>query len=68
MMLRKTETAYSPPPYVSRASMRPQHDAAENKEVPAVGVHKTPASMRPQHDAAENQIARANQGLAPLLQ
>ena len=54
MMLRKTSVTNSPPIFLRVASMRPQHDAAENlaytfsKTIPGV------ASMRPQHDAAEN--------------
>ena len=34
--------------------MRPQHDAAENRDYPGHAQAYAVASMRPQHDAAEN--------------
>ena len=36
------------------ASMRPQHDAAENAYIGCGNYGAPDASMRPQHDAAEN--------------
>ena len=54
MMLRKTAR----PQYSCRkfyfASMRPQHDAAENSYADCGRRRLQVASMRPQHDAAEN--------------
>ena len=53
-MLRKTTAALEGLLQEENASMRPQHDAAENggSEVDVEGA--SGASMRPQHDAAEN--------------
>ena len=54
MMLRKTSSWPSLLGMEPTASMRPQHDAAENADQD-VGVWSDErASMRPQHDAAEN--------------
>ena len=54
MMLRKTTRTRSTTGPTVRASMRPQHDAAENVGVALGNSPGGVASMRPQHDAAEN--------------
>ena len=56
-MLRKTRTHNGTGSTQEKASMRPQHDAAENDEDSAVSGRVCDASMRPQHDAAENGAA-----------
>ena len=58
MMLRKTLGPPAKPTRAAGASMRPQHDAAENsnsRTLYGAGIY---ASMRPQHDAAENVVAQ----------
>ena len=54
MMLRKTLKTGRFYDTNNLASMRPQHDAAENVVRVASPVTSILASMRPQHDAAEN--------------
>ena len=54
MMLRKTRALLELPAPAAGASMRPQHDAAENIHYPGPMFLRVIASMRPQHDAAEN--------------
>ena len=54
MMLRKTARNCCGSGQKNPASMRPQHDAAENQLARGAECRLDPASMRPQHDAAEN--------------
>ena len=54
MMLRKTRRQDPVILATSGASMRPQHDAAENDRIAELKPLEWIASMRPQHDAAEN--------------
>ena len=54
MMLRKTAFGRRAWQLVGTASMRPQHDAAENLSHARDRRDDPGASMRPQHDAAEN--------------
>ena len=56
MMLRKTPMEYEEATARLRASMRPQHDAAENDCGGGLYHDRSRASMRPQHDAAENHV------------
>ena len=57
MMLRKTHQRLDDRLLLIGASMRPQHDAAENNPGEAPLLMITHASMRPQHDAAENKLS-----------
>ena len=54
MMLRKTGIVELSRECIKDASMRPQHDAAENAAEAIDTKFEQQASMRPQHDAAEN--------------
>ena len=54
MMLRKTTPYVLVLTHAVDASMRPQHDAAENSRRDLPVPNPDAASMRPQHDAAEN--------------
>ena len=54
MMLRKTILRTYALEARRDASMRPQHDAAENPLEWIQVDRRSRASMRPQHDAAEN--------------
>ena len=56
MMLRKTLAARVEISGETGASMRPQHDAAENAQRACRQCNSARASMRPQHDAAENDL------------
>ena len=58
-MLRKTRSSNTGSACNLRASMRPQHDAAENRLQTNPIVRSYGASMRPQHDAAENAGSRS---------
>ena len=59
MMLRKTPVRMLDTAPDHQASMRPQHDAAENAWIHGSLGLIPGASMRPQHDAAEN-LGEAN--------
>ena len=54
MMLRITTEVSLMTKKDTLASMRPQHDAADNAATRAAYPGSTRASMRPQHDAADN--------------
>ena len=66
MMLRKTGVHHKLVSAYPAASMRPQHDAAENDRGAALAASGKVASMRPQHDAAENvRLLRRSQNYRP---
>ena len=53
-MLRRTFNMLEILYHGTVASMRPQHNAAENSPSMRWRPHASAASMRPQHNAAEN--------------